>query len=282
MPDPTKGGECAFKSALVVEPARTIQQIANNFLRACGVEEVSSCKTPVEALRILATSYCDVVLCSSVHGAGIALAGALRHGSDSPNRAIPIVLLAQGADADTVKLARDQGIDIVLVVPFSVSELQRRLAALGVENRPLTQCAGYVGPDRRRNAQPRNADRRGSGRPSQPKFELPCREILRRFLHGQWPPKDETKAGEAPAAAADGDRPAPTPMSGPGADELKHRRVETPLDRLKPGFILAEPVCTKAGAEVFPAHTPLTGKAIMSFLDLAQSGAIGRDFYVVM
>jgi two-component system chemotaxis response regulator CheY len=63
----------------------------------------------------------------------------------------PVVAIIANADRDVVFAARDAGVNVVLLRPFSAAQLLDKVMwTLGQEDTPFIRSEAYVGPDRRR------------------------------------------------------------------------------------------------------------------------------------
>lgn len=71
---------------------------------------------------------------------------------DSPTVAeTPVIAIIANADRATVFAARDCGVNVVLLRPFSAAQLLEKVMwTLGQDDTPFIRSEGYVGPDRRR------------------------------------------------------------------------------------------------------------------------------------
>ena len=86
---------------------------------------------------------------------GLGLTRAIRQGVLRPdpriaNPRMPIVLVSAHASAKAVEAARRAGVDEVVVKPFSMTSLLKRIAAAANKPRGFVVNDAYVGPDRRR------------------------------------------------------------------------------------------------------------------------------------
>jgi two-component system, chemotaxis family, chemotaxis protein CheY len=70
---------------------------------------------------------------------------------DSPTLAeIPVIAIIANADRDVVFAARDCGVNVVLLRPFSAAQLLEKVMWTLGQDTPFIRSEGYVGPDRRR------------------------------------------------------------------------------------------------------------------------------------
>ena len=78
----------------------------------------------------------------------------VRNGSDSPYPKVPVILVSGRTDANSVRMARDSGIDEFVALPFSFNILFERIHAVTGGQRTFVQSRNFVGPDRRRRERP--------------------------------------------------------------------------------------------------------------------------------
>ena len=88
---------------------------------------------------------------------GVAFTRMVRTAPDTPNPYLPIIMLTGHSEEHRVESARDAGVNEFLVKPVNVGALVARLNSVVYRQRPFIRCAGYFGPDRRRNAAPHYA-----------------------------------------------------------------------------------------------------------------------------
>ena len=70
---------------------------------------------------------------------------------DNPMLAeIPVIAIIANADRDVVFAARDCGVNVVLLRPFSAAQLLDKVMWTLGQDTPFIRSEGYVGPDRRR------------------------------------------------------------------------------------------------------------------------------------
>ncbi len=62
----------------------------------------------------------------------------------------PVIAVIANADRDVVFAARDSGVNVVLLRPFSAAQLLEKVMWTLGQDTPFIRSEGYVGPDRRR------------------------------------------------------------------------------------------------------------------------------------
>jgi DNA-binding response OmpR family regulator len=82
---------------------------------------------------------------------GDAFVRQLRRADNHTLAETPVIAIIANADRDVVFAARDSGVNVVLLRPFSAAQLLDKVMwTLGQEDTPFIRSEGYVGPDRRR------------------------------------------------------------------------------------------------------------------------------------
>jgi len=76
----------------------------------------------------------------------------LRSSPASPNPFIPVIMLLQSATDDHVALARDSGVNEIIIKPFNASDFSKRIMAIIDDPRMFITANTYRGPCRRRSA----------------------------------------------------------------------------------------------------------------------------------
>jgi|GEM_PF-6172623 len=125
-----------------------------DMLASLGFRTVAIAGSAALALQLIAARSCGLVIgdldmtprnCRD-------LCLAIRRGVDSPVRSVPVVATVRAATRATVAMAREVGVSLVLVRPFSPVDLGARLAAVLRTVTRFIAVDAYVGPDRRRHA----------------------------------------------------------------------------------------------------------------------------------
>lgn len=268
-----------FRCALIVEPVQNLRKLVAGLTVHAGIEKIVTCATPVEAMRLIEANRCDLVLCGSSNFAGQALAQCIRWAADSPNRNVPILLLAKAADPDVIFAARDEGIDSVLAIPFSGNALATRVRSLSQARPPMVETPAYVGPERRRQDRPISfPDRRaGLAAPDVPAYTSTSEDLLREFIRS----RRSTTASDGPSGTK---RPGVV-MTQPKGPAFKSglksggKEMRCVARDLKPGDRLAKAVKSDSGLVVVGADQELTDRTILRLVDLVNAGEIQDVFH---
>jgi len=142
---------------------RLIQQI----FRGIGVESVSVCSKPEEALTLLATNRYHLVLTDLLVGtfSGLDFVRRIRGSEGNGFQQIPVIMVTAHTDANNVGEMRDAGVTEILVKPISPAALLGRLDLVFAAPRPFVKHEEYIGPDRRRRRRDYNGDDRRQNEP---------------------------------------------------------------------------------------------------------------------
>jgi CheY-like chemotaxis protein len=146
MPNSFKG-----LHVLVLDTHDDSVRLLRQALAVLGITDIAVADNSLAALKALTVDLYDVVFCDAVIGP-IDLwefSARLRLDSKGRNRRVPIILMTENPQMKLVELARDAGINDVVVRPLSVTAVQRRLQAAMVP-KPFVAADNFAGPDRRR------------------------------------------------------------------------------------------------------------------------------------
>ena len=156
---------------LVVDDHSFTIGLIKDVLYASGAAEVTSALDGAEALALMRACQPHLVVTDwrmpGLDGLAftqIVRRAAVKRDPRIPNPQVPIVLLSAHASAGAVETARRAGVSEVLVKPFTIATLLKRMVASMTQPRAFVVSEAYVGPDRRRRDAPRSAGRRASDR----------------------------------------------------------------------------------------------------------------------
>jgi CheY-like chemotaxis protein len=121
-----------------------------------GISNVIHARTSAEAVRLIRGQHVNMLITEwDMKGpSGLDLVRFLRRSDESPNRALPIIMLTGRGEIADVQMARDIGITEFVVKPFSAQTLFVRLEQIIDNPRSFVVSKGYVGPERRRKGLP--------------------------------------------------------------------------------------------------------------------------------
>lgn len=136
---------------LVVDGQLEAVRLLRLALGALGVNDVAVAENSIAALNALNADIYDVVFCDLAIGP-IDLwefAGRLRLDNKARNRRVPIIVMTENPQLKLVELARDCGINDVIVRPLSINAVKRRLLSAMQAPKPFVSSDSFAGPDRR-------------------------------------------------------------------------------------------------------------------------------------
>jgi CheY-like chemotaxis protein len=148
------GGAFEHLKALIVEDNPHMRELLCSLLRAIGITAVHEATDGDGAFRLMRETQPDLILTdlSMTPVDGLAFVREVRHSSDSPNPYIPIIMVTGHTERHRIEAARDAGVTEVLAKPIAASNLFQRIAEIVQRPRSFVKCAGYFGPDRRRQS----------------------------------------------------------------------------------------------------------------------------------
>lgn len=258
---------------LIVEPEREMRFTMVGIMRSLYVGSINSVSGVGRAIEALKREGCGIVVCADQlsRSSGLALAKAVRCGSDIPDNQIGFILTSFAPDLDLVTDARDVGVDMILAKPVSVQALGARLAAVQNSKPAFIETDSYVGPDRRREQKPfKGADRRRSAATQAPQYDFAAAAYLQVDAKGR--PLARTVSGPSVLR----------PKTPPSADQVPAEPDSKPCDisDLQPGMIAVEPVKGKTGIIIVGAGTELTQRMIYRLTDIAAMGEISASIMI--
>ncbi|MFT3810010.1 MAG: response regulator [Micropepsaceae bacterium] len=139
---------------LVVEPQTSMLRLMREFLSDIGARGLTGTMTAEDALlklqeRPFALVIADVRL-SDLDG--IELTRQMRYGFRDGRRRTPVLLTMEMATAGRIREARDAGVNEILLKPFNLQGLERKVSAALTDRRAFIETLHYTGPERRRDA----------------------------------------------------------------------------------------------------------------------------------
>lgn len=141
---------------LVVDDDPVSRALTAALLKQLGFREIKEAESGLAALSALRGFPADVVLCDMVMEPmdGVSFLTYLRTNSMSPNPYVPVIIVTGRPDKQTVREARDAGVNALLAKPVTLEALRRRIDTVMTEPRDFIVDDSYVGPDRRRQHLP--------------------------------------------------------------------------------------------------------------------------------
>jgi len=137
---------------LLLEHSNAEQDLYCGMLFGFGGKNVHRCTTRAEALVTLAAHQIDLVIVDAQLGPddedGYAFVQEMRR-SGTSFAFLPVVMITGHTPGSQITFARDSGVHFVVRKPVSPGVLLERILWIAQEARPIVECDGYVGPDRR-------------------------------------------------------------------------------------------------------------------------------------
>lgn len=141
---------------LLVDDNQYMRLLLAEILRAVGVHTILEASDGAEGLKMLRAHPIDVVMTdlSMRPMDGVEFVRLLRHSPESPNPMMPVIMITGHSTVVRVNEARNAGVNEFLTKPLTARGVLERLHQAVQNQRPFIRCETYVGPDRRRRADP--------------------------------------------------------------------------------------------------------------------------------
>jgi len=136
---------------LVCDDSLQIRALVRNCLMAFGIKNIHEAQDAKTGFQEIIENDPDLVITdwNMPAGDGIDLVHLIRHGPDSPNPYVPIIMLSGYSELERVEIARDTGVSSFLAKPMSAQSLYSRLVSLVEDQRLFVRSDDFFGPDRR-------------------------------------------------------------------------------------------------------------------------------------
>ena len=115
--------------AMIIDPRGYKRDLLRGILASLRVHDIVNLSDTLQALSILQTQYRDVVFCGDTVGNSADFVKKLRRDVHTRNITVPVFLVSAGSHADQALVARDAGINGVIVKPVSVATVEHKLQA---------------------------------------------------------------------------------------------------------------------------------------------------------
>lgn len=136
--------------ALIIDPVRHSRNLLRTQLRAFGLKEIKAAATTGQGLLVLRESYFNVVFCDEMGGNPAQFMKTLRRDLSTRNVLVPVILICAGLQEEQIAVARDAGMNDVMVTPICLATIERKLYAALSMPRDFVATKTFIGPDRRR------------------------------------------------------------------------------------------------------------------------------------
>ena len=151
VPQPLGKFNLSDASILLAVGFQAEQDIYGNMLFGYGARKVHRALNRAEAESVVRQHELDLVVVEPKlrENDGYEFIADLRRRDDPKIALVPIVVIAGHTPPSQINAARDCGAHFVIRKPVSPEVLLQRILWIAQEARPIIQCPGYVGPDRR-------------------------------------------------------------------------------------------------------------------------------------
>jgi CheY-like chemotaxis protein len=139
---------------LVVDPAGYSRRLLQELLNSLGVQDIVSAPRSENALSALRANYSNVVFCDEACDTA-GFIKALRRDTKTQNITVPVFMISAGVQQEQIAVARDAGINGVIVKPISAATVERKLRVALGNPKDWVASKEFIGPDRRTNQERR-------------------------------------------------------------------------------------------------------------------------------
>ena len=137
---------------LIVDSDPYMRRMVRGMLRQTGLGEIEEAKDGLQAQYMAEQSQFQLIIMElnlpNLNGKGLALA--LRRSANKLNSIIPIIGYSAAISHELVAETRDAGINEIVVRPFSLAVLVKKINLVLLSPRPFIVSPTYIGPCRRR------------------------------------------------------------------------------------------------------------------------------------
>jgi two-component system, chemotaxis family, chemotaxis protein CheY len=140
---------------LVVDDHKLTREMIGHVLSALECKRVRFCPDGAAAFVEIVNAPPDLVI-TDFHMPldGLQLLNKVRRGANSPDAALPIIVMTSLTDRKRIEALRDAGATEIIAKPFTAAAVLSRIAAVIDTPRPFITARTFIGPCRRRRADP--------------------------------------------------------------------------------------------------------------------------------
>jgi CheY-like chemotaxis protein len=141
---------------LLVDDNHHMRVLLAEILKAIGVRQIYEAGDGTQGLQMMKNHAIDIIMTdlSMQPLDGIDFVRLLRKSPDSPNPMCPVIMITGHSTISRVNEARDAGVNEFLTKPLTARGVLERVSQIVNHPRPFVKSADYLGPDRRRRADP--------------------------------------------------------------------------------------------------------------------------------
>ncbi len=134
------------------DPSKHHLEMIRSVLMLLDIVRIRDAPDTMRLFERLKHFQADVLIAAVSPIEAVKLAEAIRRHPESPNPALPIIVVSTPMTPYEVSGLRDAGVTEMLVHPITVKALATRMESAVLRPRPFVRSARFVGPDRRRKA----------------------------------------------------------------------------------------------------------------------------------
>ena len=141
---------------LIVSDKSATRRLVRSALLSLGFSNISESDGTQEAIAAIRLGVPDLAIVDRdmTETDGITFIRTLRSGTDSPAPQLPVIVMAEISDPETLHDIRNAGASEILAKPFTANALARQIGSLAQNERAFVQASDFCGPDRRRKQRP--------------------------------------------------------------------------------------------------------------------------------
>jgi CheY-like chemotaxis protein len=140
---------------LVVDDHRLIREMIGHVLGALECKRIRNVSDGAAAFVEIVSAPPDLVICDfHMPITGLQLLNKVRRSPESPDTALPVVIMTSLTDRKRIEALRDAGATEIIAKPFTAAAVLSRIAAVIDSPRPFVMARNFIGPCRRRRADP--------------------------------------------------------------------------------------------------------------------------------
>jgi two-component system, chemotaxis family, chemotaxis protein CheY len=151
-----KAADLARLCVLIVDDNEHMRVLLRRLLGKLGIDRTHEYAEARAALADLSLHKPNLIFTdlSMENMDGIELTRALRRLPSESECTVPVVMVTGHTERHHIEAARDAGVNEILAKPITVAGLTQRIEEIVLKPRPFVRSANYIGPCRRRRANP--------------------------------------------------------------------------------------------------------------------------------
>lgn len=142
-------------SILVIEESEAISSLIKDVLSVFGVGNILFANNGRDGLRLACAYNPDIIITEIVLPEldGPEMIKKIRTSDKHLNTFVPIIVLTAFSELKRIEQARDAGVNVIMIKPFTARDLYNRIAYVIENPRQFVITDDFKGPDRRRKSQ---------------------------------------------------------------------------------------------------------------------------------